>query len=709
MSDTTPNLLLSRLNFSGRPRLPVLLQTEAAECGLACLAMIAGHYGHHIDVATLRRRFPVSLQGSRLSDLLRIGGELGLATRPVKLALEDLNQLRLPCLLHWNFNHFVVLREVNRDHAIIHDPASGERRIPLAELGQAFTGVAAEMWPAAGFKPAARKPALSLRQLTGEVQGLRGWLGKILLLALTLELFALIGPLFMQWVLDNVVPAKDADLLTLLALGFALLLLMQQAITALRSWLILYFGTHLNIRWRANVFGHLIHLPVDYFSRRHLGDIASRFGSIDTIQDTLTTTFVEALLDGLMAVLVLVMMFLYAPKLAWISIGAVALYALLRALWYRPLRLAAEEEIVHAAKAQSHFLETVRGARAIKLFGRQEERRNAWLALLVDEVNAGLTTQRLGIVFGLLSGLIFGAENIAIIWLGAGMVISGQFTVGLLVAFIAYKSMFGSRVSGLIDKLVELAMLRLQAERLADIVLTPAENPASTALATERNTAPATIDVRRLRFRHGESEPWLFDGLDMHIQAGQSVAIVGPSGCGKSTLVNLLLGILKPEDGDIRVDGRSLQEADIESWRLRVGTVMQDDMLFAGSIADNISFFDPQADQDRIEDAARLADIHDDIMARPMRYNTLVGELGSVLSGGQKQRVLLARALYKQPSLLVLDEATSHLDLDCEERVNAAIASLAITRVIVAHRPETIASADIIFDLGLHRQRRVQA
>jgi ATP-binding cassette subfamily B protein RaxB len=588
----------------------------------------------------------------------------------------------------------VVLKSVSGRELLIHDPAMGERRLSLAEVGECFTGVALEMWPAPGFEPEKHVVSIRLSQLMGQVYGLKRSMVQILLLALTLEVFALASPLFMQWVLDNVIPAQDLDLLTLLALGFGLLMLMQQSVSTLRSWVILYMGT------TPNGFSHLSHLPVDYFAKRHLGDIVSRFGAIDRIQQTLTTTFLEAILDGLMTILVVFMMFLYAPDLAWISIVAMGLYGLMRWAWYRPLRLATEETIIHAAKQSSHFLETIRGARAIKLFGRQDERQASWLALMVDQVNANLRTEKMSIWYRLINGLLFGVENILIILLGARMVIQGDFTVGVLMAFISYKGMFGGRVGGLIDKYFELRMLRIQSERLSDIVLTPQEELyQATAFDLDQTITPS-IEVKNLRFRYSDQEPWVLDGLSLSIPAGQSIAIVGPSGCGKSTLINILLGILHPTEGEISVGGVPLAALGLEHLRRMVGTVMQDDVLFAGSLADNISFFDPQTDQARIDQCAKLAAIYDDILRMPMRFNTLVGDMGTVLSGGQKQRVLLARALYKQPSILFLDEATSHLDVEREHQVNAAINQLNITRIIVAHRPETIATAERVVVLG---------
>ncbi|QUN38657.1 peptidase domain-containing ABC transporter [Burkholderia cenocepacia] len=686
--------LLDRLSFGIGHKLPMTLQTEATECGLACLAMVAGYHGHHVDLATLRGRFPISLKGTGLGRVIEIAQRLDLGTRALKLDLDRLGQLRMPCILHWNFNHFVVLKEVRGKSAVIHDPAHGMRKLSADELSRSFTGVALELWPTGSFEPRKATPAVKLRALLGPVSGLSRSLGQVLALALALEVFTLVQPFFLQWVIDEVIVSADRDLLTLLALGFGLLLIMQQATSAIRAWALMYFGTTLSVQWRANVFTHLLSLPVRYFERRHLGDIVSRFGSIDTIQQTLTTSFLSAVIDGLMTVVTLAMMFIYSRVLGCVALAVMALYALLRWLSYRPLLHASEEQIVRAAKQQSHFLETVRGVKTIKLFNRQDERRASWVSLVVEQVNAGLHVQKLQLLYQQLNGLLFGIDGLLVVWLGARMVMDGQFTVGVLMAFNAYKGQFDSRVGSLIDKYFEVRMLQLQGERLADIVFSQPEPDASLRhVPGETAGLTANIEFDAIAFRYADGEPAVLDGVSLAIAPGESVAIVGPSGCGKTTFVNLLLGVLEPTAGKIRIGGIDVDRLGLDQLRTLVGTVLQDDVLFAGSIADNISFFDQEADPQWIAECAQRAAVHEDIVAMPMGYNTLVGDMGTVLSGGQKQRVLLARALYKRPRILVLDEATSHLDVQREHQVNAAIGALKMTRVIVAHRPETIASA----------------
>ncbi len=684
--------MLEQLRFGiGGRRVPLLLQTEAAECGLACLAMVAAHFGLRTDLPTLRGRFSLSLKGVTLADLVRMAGQLTLNARPLRAEMEHLSQLQLPCVLHWDLNHFVVLTEVHRHGVVIHDPARGVRRMPLAEVSKHFTGVVLEVSPAPDFQPRLDRQSVTLQQLLGRVSGLRRSLGQIFVLALALEGFTLLAPFFLQWVVDSVLVSADRDLLVTLGLGFGLLVFIQVATGAIRSWAVLYLSATLNLQWLGNVFAHLMRLPVNWFEKRHTGDIMSRFGAIQHIQQTMTTSFIEAVLDGLLVMVTLGMMWIYSGTLTAIVIACVLVYAGLRWVFFRPLRDATEEAIVHEAKRDTHFLESLRGVQSIKLFNRQEDRQAQFMNRVVDAMNSDLATRKLDLLFGVMHKLVFGLERIAVIWVGALLVMDRSFSVGMLFAFFAYKEQFTLRVSGLIDKLVELKMLRLQGERLADIVLTAPEQEGDVALGDRKPSA--RMELRGVGFRYSEVEPEVLSGLSFVIEPGESVAIVGPSGGGKTTLLKLMLGIHTPQAGEILVGGVPLAKFGTRAWRDMIGTVMQDDQLFAGSISDNISFFDHGADPQWIEECAQLAAVHDEILAMPMGYHTLIGDMGASISGGQRQRILLARALYKRPQILFLDEATSALDVDRERLVNQAVRQLQLTRVIVAHRPETIASA----------------
>jgi ATP-binding cassette subfamily B protein RaxB len=700
---SAPLLDTLRLGWGGQ-RLPMLLQTEAAECGLACLAMVAAHHGHRSDLPTLRQRFSLSLKGATLADLVRMAGDLQLNARALRAEMEHLPDLQLPCVLHWDLNHFVVLREVRRGVAVIHDPARGVRRMSLAEVSRHFTGVVLELTPQADFRPRTERQTVTLRHLLGHVTGLKRSLLQIFTLALVLEAFLLLSPFLMQWVVDGVLVSADRDLLVTLGIGYGLLVLVQVGTGAIRSWAVLHLSSSLNLQWLGNVFSHLMRLPVGWFEKRHTGDVMSRFGAVQQIQQTLTTSFVEAVLDGLLVIVTLAMMLVYSGLLSGIALAGVAVYAALRWAFFRPLRDATEEAIVHEAKRSSHFLESLRGVQSIKLFNRQEDRQARFMNLVVDAMNAQIATRKLDLLFGVLHKLVFGLERIAIVWVGALLVLDKTFSVGMLFAFIAYKEQFAQRISALIDKVVDVKMLRLQGERLADIVLSePESEPLSVRRREER---PARLELEGVSFAYSDAEPDVLRALSLVIEPGESVAIVGPSGCGKTTLLKLMLGIHAPQSGEIRVAGAPLKQLGLRAWRDMIGTVMQDDQLFAGSITDNIAFFDAQPDADWVQQCARTARVHDEIDAMPMGYQTLVGDMGASLSGGQKQRILLARALYKRPSILFLDEATSALDVEHEREVNQAIRALDLTRIIVAHRPETIASAGRV--VVLHEGRVAQ-
>ncbi len=682
-----------------------LLQTESAECGLACLAMIANYYGYHTDLSDLRRQFSISLKGATLAQLIRHAAALELQSRPLRLELDEIAELVLPCILHWNLNHFVVLKAVRKDWRgrvtlVLLDPAVGERKVSLDEATHHFTGVALELSPTPAFKPREEKKQIALRDLTGKIIGLRPAIAKVMALALALEIFAICAPLFNQFVVDEVIVSGDKEFLVVLVIGFALLMIIQNAIGLARSWFLMRWSMDISLQWSARVFAHLVRLPVAYFEKRHLGDITSRFGSIGAIQGTLTSLFVESALDGLMALLALGMMLLYSVKLSGLVLLAVALYAGLRWAFYQPFREASQERLVLSSKENSHFLETLRAVTPLKLYGRESERLARWQNLKVDVQNRDIETQKLSIIFRISNTLIFGVQGLALFYFGAQSVMANTLTVGMLMAFSSYAGTFTGRISSLIDVFISYRMLSLHGERLADIVLEVAEKQATHE--TDVSRLVPEITVKNLRFRYAEGEPWVLNDVNLTIPAGQSIALVGASGCGKTTLCKILLGLLPPTEGEVLYGGIPIQQLGLQAYRRLVGTVMQDDVLLAGSILDNIAFFDSQVELARVEHCAQMAAVHEDIVKMPMGYQTLVGDMGSSLSGGQKQRVLLARALYKQPQILALDEATSHLDIANEHKVNQALSQLALTRIMVAHRPETINAAErvVLLDSG---------
>jgi ATP-binding cassette, subfamily B, bacterial CvaB/MchF/RaxB len=693
----------------------LIRQSESSECALACLAMVCGAHKLNCDVADLRTRFATSLKGATLTQLIAHAASLNFSSRPMRLELTELGQLQLPCILHWNLNHFVVLVKVGRGDVMVLDPAVGRRKMTLAEVSRHFTGVALELTPNANFEATDQRKRVALSALTGKILGLKRSLFQIFGIALALQIFAIASPLLNQLVVDEALATYDRDLLTVLVIGFALLLLIQTLLGLARSWMVMMLGMSLSVQWASNVFSHLIKLPVDFFEKRHLGDIVSRFGSVGAIQRTLTSSLIEAVLDGIMSVAALGMMLLYSPTLAAVAVAAVAAYALLRWVAYRPFRDASAERLVVAARENTHFLESLRAITPLKLFGREQERRARWQNLLIEVQNRDTQTAKMGIAFSTANTFIFGIENLLVLWMGAGLVMQtstqGQavFTIGMLFAFVSYKGQFSSRMSALINYLVEIKMLGLHAERLADIALSEPE----VDLAPENTLdhLQPTIELRSVSFRYGDGEPWILRDTNLILEAGESVAIVGPSGCGKTTLLKVILGLRKPVEGQVLYGGIPVAQLGLQNYRKLIGAVMQEDSLLAGSIADNISFFDVERDVTRLHECARLAAVYDDITRMPMGFQTLVGDMGSALSGGQTQRILMARALYKKPRVLALDEATSHLDIANEKRVTLALAKMQVTRIVVAHRPETIAGAQrvvVLQDGKIHDLRQVQ-
>lgn len=681
------------------------LQSEAAECGIACLAMVAGHHGLRMDLRELRRRFSISLKGVTLAGLMRHASQLQLGPRALRCEPSDFPRLVLPCVLHWNLNHFVVLESVGRHSITIVDPAVGRRVVPTVELSKSFTGIALELTPTTAFVASDRRRRMLLRELTGRVIGLKRGIVDILMLAATLEVVALVNPFVTQFIVDGALVTGDRELLVLAVLGGATLLVVDFATRMARGWIALRIDQQIALQWATNVFGHLLRLPMMFFAKRNLGDIASRFVSLTSIRNTLTNGAISAALDGVMALATLALMAIYSVRLTAVALVSLAAYVLIRASAYRPFRVASEERIVLAARENSFFLESIRAALPLKLYGRTAERVARWQNLMIDVQNRDVATQRMSLWFSSINTLLIGGENLLLLYLGGIAVLDRTMSLGMLLAFLAYKTQFGERSSKLVDLIVDVKMLGLHAERLADIALEPPEHDAAAEIDPSRLVA--RIEVRRVSFRYAEDEPWVLRDCDLTIEEGESLAIVGASGSGKTTLLNLLLGLHRPIEGEIRIGARDaaipIARLGTSGYRALIGTVTQDDVLLSGSIADNIAFFESGYNLSGIEAAARVAAVHADIIAMPMGYQTLVGEMGSSLSGGQKQRVLLARALYKRPKLLALDEATSHLDLDNERRVNAAIQGLALTRITIAHRPETIAAADRVVTLEAGR------
>lgn len=695
--------LPKRLLGSMKKGTPVIIQSEAAECGLACMAMVASYHGHALDLPAMRRHFATSLKGMALRDLLEIGNGLHLSTRAVRLELEDLKQLKLPCILHWDHNHFVVLTRVGARGVTIHDPATGSRTLTMSEVSSHFTGVALEAWPTEFFAKKDERERIHVTEMIKRTAGIGRAALQILSISVLLELVTIAMPIGFQMIIDEVIVASDYDLLTLITIAFCFFLALQVLASFIRSWTSMLIGSGLVLQWKAGLFDHLMRLPLSYFEKRHVGDIVSRFGSVDSIQQTLTTTAITTLLDGGMSIALIIMMWLYGGWLAGIAMIAVVLYTILRVATYFRYRSLSEEAIVYAAKENTHFMESLRGMASLKVMNLKERRRSVWVNYLVDRINANLKVQKFDVVFQTASKLIFGIDRIIIIYLGANAILGDTLSVGMLIAFLSYKDQFAARMDSFVTTILSLRMLSLHGERIADIALSEPEESQIDAAEQAYDTAGpeklGRLEIENVSFRYSDNEPDVLKNINITIEQNECVGISGPSGTGKTTLMKIISGLMLPNEGEVRIDGKTLSTLGLNAYRDRIGCVLQDDRLFAGSIAENICSFDPSPDLRLMQQCAMLAAIHTEIAKMPMGYETFVGDMGSTLSGGQRQRIILARALYRRPSLLLLDEATSNLDPENEAAINAAIKQLSITRVVIAHRPSTLAMTDRVIDL----------
>lgn len=699
MTDKLFNNIIAKLNFSLRKKIPVVLQSEAAECGIACLTMISAFYGLNIDLFNFRQRYGSPAQGVTLLSLSKTAERAGLKSRALSLDLDEIKQLKLPCIIHWGMNHYVVLTKVRKSSFVVHDPALGKRIIGMQEMSNYFTGIALELWPDQNFKQEKAKSRLRLLDLMRNIVGLKGTLVKIFAYSVVIEAIGLLLPVGTQMVTDHVIMAHDQSLLAVICIGLVSFTLFRTFISMLRAWTSLTLNTLTNIQWKTSLFDHLSRLPLSFFEKRHLGDIQSRFSSLDTIRSTFTNSIVTGIIDTIMTVGLLIMLTLYGGWLVWVVVGFTTCYAIMRLATYRFYRRVSEEQVIKGARANSHFMESLYGIATIKALNLKERRSQHWLNLNIDSCNAGIKQTRFDMMFGGVNTLISSIDQVVILWLGALAVIDNNMTLGMFMAFNAYRGQFSQRASSLIDLFMQLRMLSLHNERLSEIVFCEpeAEMPVRRAFKEDRGIR---LEAKNLSYQYDPFTQPVFSNLHLTVEAGESVALIGPSGVGKTTLLKVMCGLLSPTSGDVLADNLDINKIGLNNYRLSTACVLQEDRLFSGSILENISGFEDNADEQFVIECAKHSNIHDEIMKMPMGYETLIGELGTGISGDQKQRLLIARALYRKPGILFMDEATSHLDLNNEASINNAISNLSITRIIVAHRPSTIASADRIIDLS---------
>ncbi len=676
-------------------RLPIILQSEVTECGLACISMISSYWGDHIDLNELRSKYSLGFEGISLQKLIHVFTDLNFNSRPLRIEVEQIKSLQTPAILHWNLNHFVVLKKVSKKHIVIHDPSRGELRVSWEKVSESFTGFALEMQPASNFSAKKRHNKISFFTLLKSINGLKTFTFKLLALTFILQFTYILSPLYIQSVIDTVTISYDYDFLFMLALSFAVLVVYRVAIGLFRSYLTLFMSSQISFQLQSSLFSKLIRLPAKFFETRTVGGIQSRFQSLHNIKEILSGELIEAVVDFVLVLSLIITMFYYNSSLASIVLIFVLVYAVSRIISYQKIHSLSDEKIGYQEKSNSFFIESVRGNIAVKLFNKEQDRQTVWQGLLVNEFNCEMKLGKKLAFYEKFNELLFGLENILIVLIATIFILQNEMTIGMLFAFLAFKIGFTSSASSLINKIFEIKLLGLHLQRISDISSSETEETKEQII-----TSPSgSISLQNIKFRYSAFGDWVLDDISFDIKEGESLAIVGSSGSGKTTLVKLMLGLLQPNEGKIYNDTVLISDNVCKNYRKNVATVMQEDNLFAGTILDNISFFDSNSELPDIVAAAKLAKVHDDIEKMPMGYQTLVGDMGSSLSGGQKQRIILARALFKKPKILFLDEATAHLDTALEYEINENIKKMNITRIIVAHRQSTIDSADRIFYL----------
>lgn len=674
-----------RLRFGLRRRLEIVRAARPQDSILACVSMIAALHGRDLSLPTLREKH-------RLTKVdLKTAGSIiqqsGFNFRKVGNPAGRFEGIKVPAIIEREDGQFAILSRVRRTGAVLLDPLAGRIQIGLQELaGKALF----EITPDVYVRDNVSERAVGLLALWTKSYGLVPAFLQVAGLTALLQALAFVAPLQMQLVIDRAMKEADADILKVICLAFGFVAVMQAVIEALRSWVLQVITQSMTFQAARNLVLHTIRLPVSFFSQRHTGDIMSRLQSSRQMLDIFAQGFVVAIFDGAMAIFLIVILLVYSVKLTFIAIGLLALALIINILIFPAIRSNMNTELSERALEQTLQIEMIRGVTTIKLLGREIDRVAVWSNRCASAINYSIKVQQLIILQSLIRSAIIGIQVVLVTYFGGKMVIAGEgLTVGMLVAFLSYQTLFTVRAQSVAFQLRQFQFLGLHLERVSDLVKQMPDQLEATAVPVV-----GKIALENVSFAYGGAGNPALSNVDLVISPGEFLAITGPSGGGKTTLVKLILGLYEPSQGRVLLDDRALSGGEWRSWRERVGVVTQDDQLFSGSIAENICFFDPQADFSRIREAAQAAAIDADIMAMPEQYGMRVGDMGAALSAGQRQRVLLARALYRRPRILILDEGTANLDLANERSIGEVIRNLDITRVIVAHRPALIDIAD---------------
>lgn len=677
----------------------MIFQAETKECGLACLAMIASFYGRGTDLNNLRGERGSTGLATSAKQLLALAEKQNLQGRALKVGLEDLSNLTMPVILHWDLDHYVVLKKLGARSAIIHDPAVGVRKYQSEELACHFTGIVLEFKPRAEFVRAPDESALPLSQLLSGVQLSLGSVGLVFLMTLLLQVLAILNPLYLQLVIDQGLVKGDTELIMMLALLFVGLVVLKAALGQLRGVHLLYFGNQVGLQLVSSVARHLVQLPLGYFERRDMGDIVSRFGSLENVRRLITQEMITVVVDGLFSLIALFLLYLYSPLLATTVLVAVLLFTFARLVLLTRERALRHEVLITSARQQTRFMENVRSISVARIHAIESARHNDWERSYTEQLNSGMRLESFQLCLGTTQTLLFGLENIITIYLGALAVNSGSLSLGQLMSFIFLKQHFTRSVLALIPKLSEIHMLGLDLERIADVVQQEPETTHSSYRLLPGPTG-SDVELQDIAFSYSAEDQNLLQGISHKFMQGQLTAITGPSGCGKSTLLKLILGLETPVQGTVLVGNRNIRQINHRDLRGMMSAVMHGDDLLSGDLSYNIHLGTQSVDWDRIDELSGALGLEELVVNLPLGYSTEVGELGCVLSAGQVQRILLSRALYRQPKILLLDETLSNLNTSAAMQILEYLVSKEITVLLVTHNPELIANVDAVLNLG---------
>jgi ATP-binding cassette subfamily B protein len=674
-------------------------QMSKVECGLTCLAMILTYYGRKTSVSELRTRFGIGRDGTSALGIVKVARSMGMRVRPLSLQHTQLRGKLLPAIVHWEFNHFLIVERWSPKWVTVVDPAGGQRRrLTAEEFDAGFTGIFITLEPGANFdRNAPRSPVTLSTYIFQGIKQAPGALLQILVASIVLQLFGLVTPFVTKVIIDQILPFKISNMMAILALGMAFLFTAQTITTLLREWLLVYLRARIDMHMMLGFFKHLLSLPYNYFQQRSSGDLLTRMGSNTAIRDILSSNLIGTLLDSSMVITYLFILLSQSLPFTVLTLIIGFSEMLLVILTYRPIRELSRQELNAQGKSQGYLAEALNGIATVKAAGAEQEVYNRWSKHFFDQLSISVRRSYFSSLASAAMSVLGTFSSIAMLWVGAVQVLNGSMSVGTMLALNALAGSFLGPLSSVVGRAQQVQMVQANLERLTDI--TAAEPEQHQQVVQSPPKLSGHVQLENVCFRYSSDGQDVLGAINLTIKAGQKVAIVGRTGSGKSTLGKLLLGLYLPTRGTIKYDGIPLQRMQYQEVRRQFGVVMQDSVIFSGTILDNLTLNNPKMSREQAMYAAQIAAIHEDIMKMPMGYDTFVGEGGSALSGGQRQRMAIARAVAHNPVMLLLDEATSSLDVITEQRVAEHLESFACTQIIIAHRLSTIRKADVILVL----------